>query len=62
MILDIIPPFLSILYNTLVLLSKNKTENNFSAALPHGKVFLLHRTKLVLHRPVSDGRHPIIFR
>ncbi len=44
------------------IISKNKTENNFSAALPHGKAFLIHRTKLVLHRPVSDGRHPIIFR
>ncbi len=42
--------------------SKNKTENKFSATLPHGKAFLLLRTKLVLHRPVSDGRHPIIFR
>ena len=62
MILDIIPPFLSILYNTLVLLSMNKTENKFSVVLPRSKAFLLHRTKLVLKRPVSDGRHPIIFR
>ena len=43
------------------IISKNKTEKKFSAALPHGKAFLLHRTKLVLHRPVSDGRHPIFF-
>lgn len=49
-------------YNVNVFNDKNKTENLFSATLPHGKAFLLHRTKLVLHRPVSDGRHPIIFR
>lgn len=42
-------------------IGKNKTENKFSAALPHGKAFLLHRTKLVLHRPALDGRHPIVF-
>ena len=37
----------------------NKIQNKFWMRLPCGKHFLLHRILCILHRPISDGRHPI---
>ena len=38
--------------------NEQNTKINFGISLPHGKLFLLQRNLRLLHRPVSDGRHP----
>ena len=37
---------------------EQNTKINFGISLPHGKLFLLHSSLRLLHRPVSDSRYP----